>query len=199
MPKQARAVRTRHKLVTSAAESFVRHGYEKVVLADVASRAGVSGGGLSFHFGGKRALAEAVLEAASERLGRITAEGAARNTGSVLDAVAGTMRRLLAELEADPVLRAGFNLSRDVRGLGGAQNPDVRWQRWVEGMLVRAERDGSLAADVPARGLSYVLTAATADLGMRCCAGSEAAPDALDRLWSLLLPRVSTPAPGAVR
>lgn len=199
MPKQARAVRTRNRLVASAAEFFVRHGYEEVVLADVASHAGVSGGGLSFHFSGKRALAEAVLETASERLDRITAEGAAGDAGSMLNVVADTMRRLLAELAADPVLRAGFELSRDVRGLDGAQNPDVRWQRWVEGMLTRAERDGSLAEDVPAEGLSYVLTAATADLGMLSGTGGRAAPDALERLWSLLLPRVSALHPGAVR
>ena len=68
MAKQERAVRTREKLIRSAAEVFDREGYAVASITTISARAGVSNGALHFHFASKAALAEAVAEAAALRL-----------------------------------------------------------------------------------------------------------------------------------
>lgn len=64
--------KTRHtRLLDSAAALFVRHGFDKTTVADVAREAGVGKGSLYLHFDSKEALLEALmlreLHALSER------------------------------------------------------------------------------------------------------------------------------------
>ena len=63
MAEQERAVRTRERLIGSAAETFCREGFAVASLSVISAQAGVSSGALHFHFAGKAALADAVESA----------------------------------------------------------------------------------------------------------------------------------------
>ncbi|WP_420834079.1 TetR family transcriptional regulator [Streptomyces antarcticus] len=73
MAKQERAARTRESLVRAAAEVFAEQGFVTASIAVISRRAGVSAGGLHFHFESKTALAQAVEGRAAEALRQITA------------------------------------------------------------------------------------------------------------------------------
>lgn len=73
MAKQERAARTRESLVRAAAEVFAEQGFVTASIAVISRRAGVSAGGLHFHFESKTALAQAVEDRAAEALRHITA------------------------------------------------------------------------------------------------------------------------------
>ncbi|MFD3805999.1 TetR family transcriptional regulator [Streptomyces sp. NPDC058619] len=73
MAKQERAARTRESLVRAAAEVFAEQGFVTASIAAISRRAGVSAGGLHFHFESKTALAQAVEDRAAEALRHITA------------------------------------------------------------------------------------------------------------------------------
>ncbi|MFD3779347.1 TetR family transcriptional regulator [Streptomyces sp. NPDC058612] len=73
MAKQERAARTRESLVRAAAEVFAEQGFVTASIAVISRRAGVSAGGLHFHFESKTALAQAVEDRAAEALWQITA------------------------------------------------------------------------------------------------------------------------------
>ncbi|MET9324317.1 helix-turn-helix domain-containing protein [Streptomyces sp. NPDC003038] len=72
MVTQERAARTREALVRAAAEVFAGQGFAAASVAVISRRAGVSAGGLHFHFESKTALARAVEDRAALALGRIT-------------------------------------------------------------------------------------------------------------------------------
>ncbi|MEU8765104.1 ScbR family autoregulator-binding transcription factor [Streptomyces sp. NPDC048659] len=190
MAKQERAIRTRNALIESAAVLFDRDGFEVASLATISARAGVSSGALHFHFQSKAALADAVVGAAGERLVRITRDREALPLQILIDA----SHELVQGLRADPVLRAGFDLSagseRRPRA-GSAQDLRRLWRDWVEATVARAEREGLLAPDVAARDVAAAVVAVAAGhevLGHQDPCWLERAP--LTRFWSFLLPRV---------
>ncbi len=53
---------TKTQIIQAAVWLFLKHGYNTVSVSDIASRAGVSKGGLYHHFISKEALAEAVVD-----------------------------------------------------------------------------------------------------------------------------------------
>lgn len=61
-PKQARSIRTRATLLEAAAEVVRREGVGGLTLERVADTAGVSKGGLLYHFGSKRELVLAMVD-----------------------------------------------------------------------------------------------------------------------------------------
>ncbi|XKK61450.1 TetR family transcriptional regulator [Streptomyces sp. ARC32] len=131
MVKQERALRTREALINSAATVFDRDGFSVASLTAISSLAGVSNGALHFHFASKAALADAVEEAAAERLAHIVTVHE-EEAANALQLLVNTSHELARMLTADVVLRAGFELSRDQVREGG---PGLyqQWHRWVEG------------------------------------------------------------------
>ena len=59
--RQERAVRTRQKILVSAAEVFDEVGYEAATITDILKKSGMTKGALYFHFTSKEELAQAVL------------------------------------------------------------------------------------------------------------------------------------------
>jgi len=55
-------------LLTTAGELFAEKGYQRTTFADVADRAGISRGSISWHFGNKEGLMAAVLEHETDEL-----------------------------------------------------------------------------------------------------------------------------------
>ncbi|MEU6239216.1 TetR/AcrR family transcriptional regulator [Kitasatospora sp. NPDC047058] len=76
MVKQKRAAHTRQALLVAAGEEFATEGFDTVSLARIAKRAGVSYGGLHYHFNTKQDLAAAVVaEAATVLRDEVCAPG----------------------------------------------------------------------------------------------------------------------------
>ncbi|WP_438297362.1 ScbR family autoregulator-binding transcription factor [Streptomyces sp. HUAS TT7] len=188
MVKQDRAVRTRNALIESAAELFDRDGYEHASLSTISTRAGVSSGALHFHFTSKAALADAVGQAAVQRLEQITQQQA----GSALQMLIDATHVLVRTLDHDVVLRAGFGLGDSLEHVRTGAGLRGRWQEWVEGALARAEGEGALAVESSARDAATAVVAVTAGLetlGRQDEWWLSRAP--LTRFWRLMLPRLA--------
>jgi AcrR family transcriptional regulator len=67
-PRQARAERTRARIVETAAAAFAQHGFEGVSLNDLVQVSGLSKGAFYFHFGSKEDVALAAFRAKQEEL-----------------------------------------------------------------------------------------------------------------------------------
>jgi AcrR family transcriptional regulator len=67
-PAGARSGATREALIEAAHEVMAERGYPRVTLREVADRAGVQPGLVSYYFGGKEGLLRAVIERVSEQM-----------------------------------------------------------------------------------------------------------------------------------
>ena len=190
MAKQERAVRTRERLIRSAAETFHREGFAVASLSVISTQAGVSSGALHFHFASKAALADAVESAALDRL-RIIAGVAPREGASRLQCLVDVTHGLARGLRRDVVLRAGFGLGRDTArvtpgGLG------EHWRCWVEEAVAEAEKARELRPGVAAEDAVTAVVAATA--GFEALGSREEVwlmPRTISRFWELLLPALA--------
>ncbi|MEV5551402.1 ScbR family autoregulator-binding transcription factor [Streptomyces sp. NPDC052309] len=192
MTKQERAARTRHTLIRSAAEVFDQDGFAPSSLTSISRRAGVSNGALHFHFVNKGALAEEVeVEAMAILRGIAGPWRSAAEADSSLQTLVDTSHTLVARLQEDTILRAGFGLSADITW---KSRWDLRqyWVDWVGEGLSVAARQGALAEGVRPEDARTVIAAATVGLG----ALGRADPRWWDRrvctrLWRLVLPRLA--------
>ncbi|MFE4856638.1 ScbR family autoregulator-binding transcription factor [Streptomyces sp. NPDC056670] len=192
MARQERALRTRNALVESAAELFDRDGFETASLATISARAGVSNGALHFHFASKAALADAVREAAAERLTRITEGGARHADSGALQMLIDISHTLVRGFGQDVVLRAGFDLGGR-EPAGAVTNLCAHWQTWVQAAFAAADREGELAPGISARDAALTVVGAVA--GFKALGGRDPewlSPETVTRFWGLLLPRVAT-------
>jgi AcrR family transcriptional regulator len=142
----------RARLLAAAAVEFAQSGYAGATLDGIAARAGVTKGGVYFHFAGKEELFFAVLDDWRERrrvrlqLPRPGAGGAAAALRALL---AGWIAFHLREPDGARLLRT------EMHGLFTARlrEDDRQEQRWLRGavreLLVLGVRDGTLAADDP--------------------------------------------------
>ncbi|MBT2479897.1 ScbR family autoregulator-binding transcription factor [Streptomyces sp. ISL-94] len=200
MVKQERGARTREALVRAAAEVFAEQGFVTASIAVISRRAGVSAGGLHFHFGSKTALAQAVEDRAAQAVREITvgvagsAAGSAAGAGaggSALQVLVDATHALMALLARDVVVRAGFGLCADASWSGGV---DLRgqWRLWVGEVVAAAAREGSLAEGLSPQDAARGVVAATVGLEVMGAYEREwVAPHTLTRFWTLMLPRLA--------
>ncbi|MFF1549159.1 ScbR family autoregulator-binding transcription factor [Streptomyces sp. NPDC058291] len=191
MVRQERALRTREALIESAATVFDRDGFSVASLTAISSLAGVSNGALHFHFASKAGVAEAVEEAASQRLDSIVAahEDA---VGNALQLLVNTSHDLARRLGEDVVLRAGFDLSREQVHQG--RDLYRQWHEWVEGALKRADGEGVLNEVTPEQVTASVVAATTGFEVLGARDPQWLSRRTVTRFWQLLLPRLATPA-----
>ncbi|MEU3838464.1 ScbR family autoregulator-binding transcription factor [Streptomyces sp. NPDC028635] len=189
MVRQERALRTRQALITSAATVFHRDGFNVASLSEISARAGVSNGALHFHFANKAALAEAVENAAAQRLDELTAV-AQLSADNALQLLVNASHGLARRLAEDVVLRAGFQLGADlVRD--GCRDLRRQWQEWVERTLKEAAGEGLLNG-VSAETVATAVVAATTGFEVLGARDPDwLAPRTLTRFWQLLLPRLA--------
>ncbi|MEU8779699.1 ScbR family autoregulator-binding transcription factor [Streptomyces sp. NPDC048606] len=195
MVKQERAARTRESLVRAAAEVFTEEGFVTASIASISKRAGVSAGGLHFHFGNKAALAEAVLLRASEAVRVITVSRL--SGGNALQVLVDSTHDLMALLAHDPVVSAGFGLCATASARAdhdGGDGFDLRrqWRRWVEAMFRAADQEGRLADGVSPDDAAAAVVAAI--VGFEVLGAAEQgwfAQSSLTRYWTLMLPRIA--------
>jgi AcrR family transcriptional regulator len=165
MPRPA-DLRLRERLIDAATDEFAAAGYAGARLDAIAARAGVTKGGLYFHFDGKEALFFAVLDHWRERRRRLL-----RLPVAGVEPAAGTLHAFLAGYVAfhfrEPAaaqlqrvlateLRSGFTAR--------LREDDRQERRWLRAqlreLLVLGTQDGTLSCADPA--LAAFLLAAAA-------------------------------------
>ena len=154
----------RARLIDAATQEFAAAGYAGATLDGIAARAGVTKGGVYFHFDGKEELFFAVLDHWRELRRRTLlvpipgSQGAGAALGQF---VAAYLAFHFREPAATQLLRV---LATELRGRFTARlrEDDRQEQRWLRAnlreLLVLGVRDGSLAVEDPARG-AFVLAA----------------------------------------
>ncbi|MEV6726444.1 TetR/AcrR family transcriptional regulator [Streptomyces xanthochromogenes] len=193
MTKQYRSLCTRQDLIRSAAEVIDRSGFAESSIVTISSGAGVSTGGLHFHFKNKQVLGEAVELAAAQALLFITGGVPLRHPAPV-QLLIDASHALVRGLAADPVLRAGFGLGRDATWQG-VVNLWEQWQDWIQLVLTVARDQGSLAPEVALEGPVSAITAVVA--GLEVLGGKDEAWRScrvITQFWQLLLPGLVTEA-----
>jgi len=145
----------RERLIAAATGEFAAHGYAGARLDAIAERAGVTKGGIYFHFDGKEDLFFAVLDHWRERrrgLLQVPASGSGGAARALRTFLGSYLAFHFREPEATHLLRV---LATELRGRFTARlrEDDRQEQRWLRAnireLLVEGIRDGSLFCDDP--------------------------------------------------
>jgi AcrR family transcriptional regulator len=157
----------RDRLVEAATEAFAELGYAATTMVEVGQRAGVTKGGVYFHFAGKEDLFFAVLDAWQARL-RARFEGAIEPRGVVVDSPTAGGSSAAERLVDALATWLGFHfehpsgarvlrvLPDEMRGRWTArlrqdQRADLRARRAaIRGVFVQGTAEGCLFAPDPA-------------------------------------------------
>jgi TetR/AcrR family transcriptional regulator, acrAB operon repressor len=159
----------RERLIGAATIEFAESGYAGATLDGIAARAGVTKGGVYFHFAGKEELFFAVLDHWRERRRRLLqlpSPGSGGAAAALREFLAGYLGFHFREPAATHLLRV---LATELRGrftarLRADDRQELRWLRAnVRELLVVGVRDGTLLVDDPALG-AFVLAAAVAGI-----------------------------------
>ncbi len=147
--KQARSEQTRHLLLDAAARLLHRDGYAATSMVDISRDAGVTKGGLYFHFSSKDEICDEVQGAAVI----VLREHVSRQHGVPLPALrrlVNLSRALMQWLDNDPRVGASFRLARE---MGAKDDRFVlfarAWLAQVHEYMADARADGELSSDVP--------------------------------------------------
>jgi AcrR family transcriptional regulator len=97
---------TRERLVDAARRIFADKGYEAASVREITAAAAVNLGAITYHFGSKQGLYEAVLDSLLDPLVRAVGPGeGSGGEGSALDRIDGLVAQVFAHLEANPDLQ----------------------------------------------------------------------------------------------
>lgn len=145
---QQRAVLTRARVLTAAAEVFARTGFLATSMNDIVDQAGVTKGAVYFHFASKEALAVAIVEEQFRQWPAVV-EAITRNSPDELTAIVALTYEVGARFRDDVLVTAGIRLSFE-RGLVNADMPTpfVGWMTQLQSMFARARKDGLLREGV---------------------------------------------------
>ena len=148
MAIQQRAVLTRARVLTAAAEVFARTGFLAASMNDIVDEAGVTKGAVYFHFPSKEALAVAIVEEQFHQW-PIMVESLAKHSPNALVSIVALTYEVGSRFRDDVVVTAGVRLSFE-RGLVNADMPTpfVGWISQLQSMFARARREGLLRPGV---------------------------------------------------
>ncbi|MFE6399663.1 ScbR family autoregulator-binding transcription factor [Streptomyces alboflavus] len=188
-PKQERAVRTRQIVLRAAAEVFDEYGYGGASISKIMQRAGVTQGGMYFHFKSKLGLAEAVMASQQDFIELPPGEDGLQR---LIDITA----HITHELQHNVLFRASVRLAVEQEEFG--RNDDTAYQEWAERFrvqLVAARRRGELLDDVDEGEFANVLVAAYTGTQIFSTMASKRAdlPERTRTLWRYLLRAIATP------
>ncbi|WP_443052168.1 TetR/AcrR family transcriptional regulator (plasmid) [Streptomyces sp. NBC_00250] len=193
-------------MLRSAAEIFDTDGFVSASLSAISHRAGVSSGALHFHFANKSALAEAIEQAAVQRLWCITgpAPDGSEGRGShgdvdLIQNLVETSHQLFDGLNSDVILRAGFTLGCEP---SWASPVDLhgQWRDWIDGTLRHAAKIGALADGTEPEDVVTVVAAST--VGFEALGRKDPtwlSRQRLGRFWQFMLPRLVPPGTGPLK
>lgn len=141
---QDRALLTRQVLICAAADVFARRGYAAATMADILDEAGVTKGALYFHFRSKEDLARAIF-AEDLRFADVNSKA----DGSPLQNLINLSHDFATALCTDPLARASVRLAIELTFAQGEEPTGYgTWARSVTTLLMRAQEQGELAAEV---------------------------------------------------
>lgn len=155
-PKQDRAIRTRHTILTAAAGVFEERGYQAATISEILTAANVTKGALYFHFNSKEQLAQGVLAGQDQEL---TVPNRPCKTQELVD----TAMLHAHRLQTDPMVRAGVRLTLDQCADGlDRTGPFHRWTTVITNLLDKAQEQGELLPHVDPTETAEVLVGAFA-------------------------------------
>ncbi|HEY1778628.1 MAG TPA: TetR family transcriptional regulator [Solirubrobacteraceae bacterium] len=177
-----KAEETRRRIVLAAAELFATHGYSATSLSAVIAAAGSTKGGFYFHFASKADLGLAVVAQARAQFTADVLAASGEYTRASDELVA--MVRAIAANSKDTAAASGLGrlcmeLREEPAVAAGDLDPYGSWVALVEGLLVRAARDGDLDPAVDTREAARY--AVGAFVGVESLAG-ENRDDFLERI-----------------
>jgi AcrR family transcriptional regulator len=145
---QQRAVLTRARVLTAAAEVFARTGFLAASMNDIVDEAGVTKGAVYFHFPSKEALAVAIVEEQFHQW-PIMVDSLAKHSPNAMVSIVALTYEVGSRFRDDVVVTAGVRLSFE-RGLVNADMPTpfVGWISQLQSMFTRARREGLLRPGV---------------------------------------------------
>ncbi len=187
---QPRAVQTRAVILRAAAEVFDEYGFSGASISKIMKRAGVTQGGMYFHFGSKEELAYSVMVSQGEGLDFPKGEDG-------LQRLIDITLYLAVELRRNPLLRAGVRLAVE-QGEFGLRD-DVAYQAWVlefRQQLRFARARGELLPGLDDEDFAWVLVSSFTGAQLFSQVSSERRdlPQRVVSLWRYLLPAVAVPA-----
>ncbi|MEV2215751.1 ScbR family autoregulator-binding transcription factor [Streptomyces sp. NPDC050997] len=182
-------MKTRHAILVAAAEVIHENGYSGASISKIMDRAGVTQGGMYFHFKSKEALAQAVMT--SQQL-----------FVDLPDAPDGLQRlvdmsfEIAAELRKNVLFRASVRLAVEQGEFG--PNDDTAYVEWAHRFhrqLVAAQERGELLPSLDLWEFAKVLVGAYTgtQLYSNAASGRADLPQRLVWMWRFLLPALATP------
>ncbi|MBN3932818.1 TetR/AcrR family transcriptional regulator [Streptomyces verrucosisporus] len=188
-PKQERAVRTKEVILHAAAEVFDEYGYSGASISKIMERAGVTQGGMYFHFKSKKSLAHAVIASQQEFV-----QFPAGEPG--LQRLVDLTFHMARALQTNVLVRASVRLSVEQGEMG--IRDDTPYREWVEqlhGHLCAAREQGELLSDVDEEEFAKVLVGAYSgtQLYSNISTGREDLLERVAMLWRYLLPGIAPP------
>lgn len=189
---QERAVKTREAILRAASEVFDEFGFSGASVSKIMKRAGVTQGGMYFHFPSKEALAHAVMIEQGNGLELPPGEDGLQRLVDITLYLAG-------ELQTNPALRAGVRLAIE-QGEFGVQD-DAPYQYWVRefaGQLRAARDQGELLPEVDVDDLAWMLVSSYSgtQLLSQISTGRADLHQRVITLWRYLLPGIAAPDVG---
>ncbi|MFJ9846026.1 ScbR family autoregulator-binding transcription factor [Kitasatospora sp. NPDC101155] len=187
-PKQERALKTREVILRSAAEVFDECGFSGASISKIMERAGVTQGGMYFHFKSKQGLALAVMNSQQDHVDIPAGEEGLQRIIDITFHVARELRR-------NVVFRAGVRLAVE-QGEIGLQDA-TPYEQWVDQFyeqLLVARGRGELLAEVDEKEFAQVIVGAYSgtQLFSQIATGRQDLPQRVAALWRYLLPAVAT-------
>jgi AcrR family transcriptional regulator len=157
---QERAQITRQALLETAADLFDRFGYTGTSISRICELADCTAGAVYFHFQGKPALAQAVVEGHFARwpalIGQYTSAG-----GPVLDRLVALSYAVGRAFRDEPLIRGGARLWHERHAIPVPLPPPFAdWIDTLAELLEQAAADGELAPGTDPAATAGVLVAA---------------------------------------
>jgi len=164
MKTQARAERTRERILNAALTEFARHGYDATGVAEICAAAGVTKGAFYHHFAGKQALflelLDAWLQAVDEQLQR--ANTATESFPLRLQGMAQAAQQVFVDAQGQVPMFLEFwaQAARDPTTWQATIAPYRRYRSWFAQIVAEGIADGSLRAVDPAAAAQVIVALA---------------------------------------
>lgn len=192
LPAQARARRTRARILDEAAAAFARQGYEGTSLNEVIRASGLTKGAFYFHFASKEDLALAAFRHKQQELvDRLLTEAGGRD--DALEELRFVLRARVRALRDDPSLGCVLRLGAE---LGATAEPGSEFASFQEltigyfsGLIERGRSQGLVRADLDPRASGEAIFAAMVgvDRVSRLLSGSADLERRTEELLDLLV------------
>ncbi|MEV8378744.1 ScbR family autoregulator-binding transcription factor [Kribbella sp. NPDC056861] len=185
--KQARAERTRAAVLLAAAEIFAEQGFSGASVMKIADRAGVTLGGVYFHFRSKEELAREIVTGQPDF---VVPPESSKGLQRAIDVT----RVWAQQVAQSPMLRAGARLVWEQdRFMPGEENSHEQWTGLVMADLQTAKDAGELRPDVDVKAVARVVVNACTGAQMHSYVETrhEDLPERVEEIWRCLLPAIA--------